>query len=472
MRPLVVFAVPTMSDIPKIDRSASRYVPLVTLSGLALFLFVLLFRGSGFPPRRHGAVKAHPAEAARLPDPAALRTLEARLRAASAADPSKRDPHWALANFYEEEGRIPQASAQLDLITRLGPDGPGERLALANLRLVLQQFRQAEVMYRIVTRLQPRSNQAWQGLATALYAQHRYFEARQAAQQAVLLRPDDLSSRFLLASTTLEYSAEFGNFAAQHRELAEARRDFQKLATAMPSNADVYARLGRACLMLQDWNGAVAALRRALTLSSQPGSFLLLAKAEKGASDTAAAQDVLAQGLARYPNDAALHDVRGQQLQALADGTPDQALAEFQKAIALQPKNEKFLEHEGVALIQVGHLPEARDAFVTAIGLAPDRAFPYQQLAVVYTRLGDVAKARTADRAASAVVFNTQQLHQIQDLSALHPGSVPLRLILADRYHDLGMAGAARDQYLQAVRLDPKNARARKALAGLNETGR
>lgn len=406
------------------------------------------------------------------PDPAALRSVE-KMRAAAAAHPDDRSARWALANFYMEAKQLPQAAAQLDVITRLGPSSPGEALALANLRLLLQQFPQAEAMYRLATRRQPGSAQAWQGLSTALYEQSRYWEATQAAQRAVQVSPGDAGSRFLLASATLEYGAQFSNLTTQHRALAQARDGFQKLSTVMPDNADVYDRLGKACLLLQDWKGAATSLRRALTLSPRPATYARLAQAEKGASDTTAARDALEQGLAHYPDDADLHDLHGLLLQSGAQpGAAGQDLAEFQKAVALRPEDERYLEHEGAALVRAGRLPDARTAFVSAARLDPARPFPYQQLAVIYTRLGDAQRARQADQAAAALVFDAQQLHQIEFLSGVHPESVPLRLILADRYLALGKRGAARDEYLQAGRLDPGNRRVQRGLASLKGASR
>lgn len=392
------------------------------------------------------------------------------MRAAEAARPRDRTTHWALANFYMEARQSLKAAAQLDLITRLGPSGPGEALALGNLRLLLRQYPQAEAAYRVAARRRADDVQAWQGLSTALYAQSRYWEAMQAAQRAVRLRPDDSGGRFLLASALLEYGAQFSNVTTQHRTLAQARGGFQQLCASLPDSADVYDRLGKACLLLQDWNGAVAALRRAAALSPRPETYGRLAQAEKGASDTAAARVTLEQGLARFPGDADLHDLHGLLLQSGAQpGAAGQDLAEFQKAAALRPGEEKYLEHEGAALVRSGRLPEAREVFVNAARLDPARPFPAQQLAVVYTRLGDAHQARLADQTAATLVFNGQQLHQIEFLSGVHPDSVPLRLILADRYRALGRTGAARDEYLQAGRLAPGSERVRRGLAALQK---
>lgn len=455
----------------------SNRLPALVILGLVAVIGATASRRYVAPPLRQiGArtsapqISAPPTSMPLPPDQAAVRSQETKLRVAAAAHPDDRGAHWALANFYMEAKQKPEAVAQLDVITRLGPSGPGEALALANLRLLLRQYPQAEVLYHVAARRPQDALQAWQGLSTTLYAQNRFWEAMQAAQRAVQARPTDPGSRFLLASATLEYGAQFSNLTTQRRALAQARDGFQKLAAVPPGNTEVYDRLGKACLLLQDWNGAVAALRRALALSPRPETYARLAQAEKGVSDTAAAQDALEKGLARYPASADLHDLHGQMLQSgTQPAEAGQDLAEFQKAVALRPKNERYLEHEGAALVRAGRLPEARTAFEEAARLDPTRPFPPQQLAVIWTRLGDAQKARQADQTAAALVFNAQQLHQVEFLSGAHPGSVPLRLILADRYLALGQRGAARDEYLQAASRDPGNAHVRQRLATLQE---
>lgn len=460
--------------MPRMGEASSppvKRLAVILVLGALAGVSAVAYRSHILTLRRQAEARSAATMASPVPggqDAAKWAATEAHLRAAVAAHPGDRDARWALANFYGQAGNAPQAGAQLDALTRLGPRSPAERLTLGNLRLLLSQYAQAEAMYRSVLKIQPRSEQAWQGLATALSEQRRFFEARQAAQQAVRIRPEDPGGRLLLASITLQHAKQFSNFAAQHQELVQARREFLRLTQIMPQNSEVYIRLGTACLLLQDWDTALSSLRHALALTPRPDVYLQLARAERGTSDTAAALNTVSQGLSRFPQDADLHDLRGQLLLSSAQaGAADQALKEFQQALSLRPRDEILLEHVGGALLRAGRLREAQSDFETAASLDPQRAFPVQQLAVIYTRLGDVSRARQADRAAAALIANARQLDQIQILSAVHPDAVPLKLVLADRYRTLGKAGLARDEYLQALDLDPGNVRARQGLAAL-----
>ena len=69
---------------------------------------------------------------------------------------------------------------------------------------------------------------------------------------------------------------------------------------------------------------------------------------------------------------------------------------------------------------------------------------------------------------ATSMAANENQLHQIQLLSTQYPDDINLHLILADRYMDLKQPGPAKDEYSQALKIDPKNGRAKKGMAKLD----
>ena len=451
-------------------KSTKRLLSIAFL-GLAAVVGATTYRGRVLTMRRQAAASVPLPAAPVVPDSQALSAQEASLRWAASAHPADHHARWELVNFYMQNGQSGKAAAQLDAITRQGSQSSAESLSLANVRLLLKQYPQAAAMYRKTIQRLPKNVEAWQGLATALFRQQRFLEAMRTARQAARLAPNDPGTHLVLASSALAYGMQFGNRLTHRDALVSAHTEFQNLTKILPDSADVYFQLGRVDIVLQHPDDAIPALSRSLELTPTPDGYQQLAVAEKDISDTAAALRSVEEGLAHFPDDAALHDLHGQLLQSDArPGAADQALAEFQEAIRLAPSDERFRERAGVALLRGGRLPEARAVFAEAVRLDPNQVFPYQQLAVIYTRLGDVSLARTAEKIANAMAFNGQQLRQIQALTLVHPQSVPLRLILADRYRDLKMTAAARDEYLLVQQLDPGNVRARKSLAALERT--
>lgn len=400
-----------------------------------------------------------------------LHTLDAQaapLLAAVAAHPAALAPRWNLAAFYGNTGQTDKAAAQIDAIDRLHPKDVSSRLALGNTRMLLRQYDRAEQDYRRVLVKNPRQVTASQGLAAALYHQRRYFEAMQAARHAVNLAPKDAGGHLILASAALQYALQFPKASSHANELTLAQSEYRALLHTFPNNGDIFYHLGQAAVGLQQANEAVKNFQKALQLAPRAEIYRDAAKAYVQMGNHPTAQKVAEEGLARFPDDALLHDLRGEMLQTSAAPDADtQALAEFQKAARLQPGNAAYQSDLGTASLRTGNLPAAQAAFETAARLKPERVANYEQLAAIYTRQGDPKRASEAAQSAKAMLFNNQQLQQIQSLLVVHPDSVPLHLIMADRFRDLHLPNPARDEYLLVLRLDPQNARAKQGLAAM-----
>ncbi len=447
-------------------------LPVIAALGVVVIGGALAYRQS-VPTLRPRApviapVSTAPHPAAPPPIPTAVQAQEAPLRAAVTAHPDALGPRWGLVAFYGQTGQRDKAMEQVDAIERLNPKDAPNRMALGNTRMLLHQYGRAEEEYRRVIARQPKSATAWRGLATALFQQRRYFEARQAAQQAVSLTPADVGGHLILASATLEYALQFPNSGSRRSDLALARSEFKKVIQVLPDNAHVYYEMGRTAFGLDQADEAAKYFSRSLQIDPQQDIYWDAAQAYLKKSDRATAQKLVEEGLRRYPDDASLHDLRGTLLQTgTAPDADAQAQAEFQKAVQLRPDAAAFQSDLGTADVRVNDMTGAQAAFEAAVRLDPTRSFPYQQLAGIYTRQGDPRRASEAARLSKAVLFNNQQLEQVQSLLLVHPDSVPLHLILADRFRDLQLTGPARDEYLLVQRLDSGNARARLGLAAL-----
>ena len=405
-----------------------------------------------------------------LPPPvtAAALAQEETLRTAVAAHPNALDPHWALVAFYGQTGQAGKAAKELDTIDRLNPKDAANRMALGNTRMLLKQYASAEADYRQVIARTPKSDTAWRGLAAALYHQKHFFEAEQAARKAVALAPANIGGHLILASSALEYVLQFPNSGSRGNDLALAQSEFQHVVKVIPNNAHVYYELGRTAYGLEQADRAVKNFQRSLQIDPQQDIYWDVAQTYLKKSDRATAQKITEEGLSRFPNDAGLHDLRGTLLQT---GTlPDadaQALTEFQKAVQIAPNSPSFQSHLGTAYVRTGNIPAAQTAFEAAVRLDPNRSFNYQQLAGIYTRQGDPHRASQAAQISKAMIFNSQQLEQLQALLAAHPENITLHLVLADRYRTLHLDGPARDEYMLVQQSMPRNARAQKGLAAL-----
>jgi tetratricopeptide (TPR) repeat protein len=79
---------------------------------------------------------------------------------------------------------------------------------------------------------------------------------------------------------------------------------------------------------------------------------------------------------------------------ALTDaGRPEEGLALFDRALALQPRNALADLNAGIAYLKLGRLEQARQKLETALSISRRSPRALNALGVVYSRLGQPAKA-------------------------------------------------------------------------------
>lgn len=188
------------------------------------------------------------------------------------------------------------------------PQGAADRATLAGLYLQrsretgsFEDYRHAETFARESIALRSaRNSHAHRILAAALLTQHRFTEARAAAEQLVALFPDEPAHRALLG----EIQLELGDYEAAGATFDGLRREHEHMAVA--------PRLARWAEVRGDREGELAALRsvahKALYRSDLPReqvAWFHLRLADHlirfGAFDEA--RTVIATGLAEEPND-------------------------------------------------------------------------------------------------------------------------------------------------------------------------
>jgi serine/threonine protein kinase/tetratricopeptide (TPR) repeat protein len=102
-------------------------------------------------------------------------------------------------------------------------------------------------------------------------------------------------------------------------------------------------------------------------------------------------KDSLRQAEARNPDIAAAHRVEGYLL--YHEGLYEQAVAEFDRAIELQPGNAMAFIYEGKAYQDNGQLPQSRTAFENAVKAEPNYFRTWQNLGSFYLWSGEISQA-------------------------------------------------------------------------------
>ena len=407
-----------------------------------------------------------------MKDPRA-KALDAEVAArqkAVAANPKDVQARWDLTASYQRIGLLDLAAEQVEEIIKLEPENQNAATSLGDAYLLLRQTEKAEAAYLNVTKRWPKLTAGWQGLSAARYQRRDYRGAIQAIRTAVKLEPRNDNHRYILATSIIQGVQESPTPQVYGPLLAAARSDLLKLVKTWPMPGEIHFRLGGIAGLLGDNAGAVKHLREAVkAMPTRPDVIIQLAESliASGNRQEAAkiADDALAKGLKAAP----LYDIRGRLYQGSTDPAVRQkAIAMFEEAVKLNPNHPRYLERLGGELARVNRLEEARKALERALLLNPERAFPYQQLSAVYTRLGDTQRASNAAKMATQMVYNEQQLRRLEELSMSEPENLNLQLVLGDRYRDLKMTSAAREKYLIALQLQPGNKRAQDGLKALD----
>lgn len=182
-------------------------------------------------------------------------------------------------------------------------------------------------------------------------------------------------------------------------------------------------------------------------LSSTALTYIGRDDAEKGNVDKGIAE--FKRALEIDPNNFAAHSNLGFAL--FQTGHVDEAIIEYRKALAILPEFVKALTNLGVALMQKGQLDEAIAQFQKILETDPRNADAYANWGNALLQKGEVAEA----------IVHYQKALEIDPNNA-------------DAHNDLGAAltrkgqlAGAMEQFQEALRLDPGSANARSNLASV-----
>jgi len=147
---------------------------------------------------------------------------------------------------YLGEGKTDQSIAELQTVVRRRPDFAPAHFVLARAYAAKGDLANAEVEYRRVIQLNPRSESAFNNLGFVLLEEKKLSEARQAFQQLLALNANYANAHFGLGSVAF---AE-GNYQ-------QAVEEYKQAAQQEPDMEGVYYRLGQAQVKLKLYDDAI-----------------------------------------------------------------------------------------------------------------------------------------------------------------------------------------------------------------------
>ena len=359
-----------------------------------------------------------------------LEEARAAFLVAAEQSPDNAEVHAGLGGALLQMQRFDEAGASLSRALELNPRNRTARQNLAELRRMQGRYEESVEWYRKVLAKDPLNSAAHTNLGFALFEWKRYQEAVESMDRALELAPespkvldlylltgralhalgrlDEAEQRFLRAvgndpddpAPLIDLSGlrfaqqridEANDYLRQAQELAhgntaalqvvaEAFRNRGRYDKALeayravlaldPEFAMAHAGMGVALFRLERYEEAIESLDRSLSLHSIP--------------PTATARLVL----------------MGRAAQAL--GRLDAAVAHYERAVEIDPRNPDALDHLAAARFEHTRYQEALDLYRTLREVRPDDAQVHAKIGVVLHSLGRPAEAlRNFERALS-----------------------------------------------------------------------
>lgn len=309
---------------------------------------------------------------------------EQELKKAIDASPKAASLQFALGTLYEKTGTPDKAvEVYRTLISRNGtkPDGLQARNYLGELWFKQAKYDEAGQLAAEVLKENARDNRA-------LLLQGRVALQRRDAVSAI--------SSFRSVLKDQPESAEaltlLGDAHAQNREPELAREHFHKAVEANPRNVAGRVRYAQFLASSGDRGTALKEIDRALAIDGDDVSALSTkAEIQANSRDLSGAESTLRKLKNAHPKNPVGHYLTGQLF--VGQKKYDQAIQEFEQAIALAPGSPDALTAVISAHLASGHPERAEKRIETALKEKPDAALLHNLLGEVYLREKKYAEA-------------------------------------------------------------------------------
>jgi tetratricopeptide (TPR) repeat protein len=393
---------------------------------------------------------------------------EEQLQSAVAANPKSLPAAQALARFYFQQKRTDDYNKVLERIWPLDSKNPKLAFELGVIAHRKKDLGKAITFYRAATRLDPKSQSAWQNLGAAYADLKRYKESRDAFARAAKLGGGDLRIQMGLGI------AQFNN-----GNYAGAEAAFRKAVKLAPNDLQAKKNLAAALIRqnkLKEAEPTLAQLRAKGNTDMEVVQSLAYLYVSSNRQKQAI--ELYKKGIAAHPNAPDLHKNLGTLY--LQTNQNDNAIAEFREALRLKPDDESMVGLLGYLLQQNKKNDEAIALYEAHAAKSP--AF-YQRIADLYRTEGKpdqqteaLVKWTQADSknpdawiTLSSVYEEQKKLKEAREALehgiAANPEQVQLLKTLASFQKRQGNSGQAEDTLRNALKKAPGDASLHAALA-------
>lgn len=327
-----------------------------------------------------------------------------------------------LGLAYVQSSRTPSGIEQLQKATTLSTCSADAYVTLGGLYYAQNDTAKALEAYQAATKIDPQNADAFYMVGVLQYLERQLDPAAKALESAVTLRPDFVQAHFALgsvhylqgafqkAATERELTVKLApNEPYYHESLAYAYERLGRLddaiaayqkAIALQDNAQTRMFLGMVFTRQQKYDAAIAELQKSIALNPADNF------AHSALGDAYAGQAKWNEAIAAYQNALTRKDDLSTRLQLastyIAQGKTDNAIGEYQKAAALDPKEPTARILLANLYSTLGKLDDAVKEYRAALAIKPDNVDAYLAIAgVEYKRCNLSAATQAANSAAS-----------------------------------------------------------------------
>jgi tetratricopeptide (TPR) repeat protein len=370
---------------------------------------------------------------------------ESEWRQAVALRPDLTDAQRALAGLELRRGDVDALAATAQQIIVGAPYAPDGYLMKAMAEMARQKYSDAQQDLTKAMGIAPRSPAPYVQMGNLYQLEKQYGEAVKSYQQAL---DKDPSSTDALQGMMNVYLVQ----KEQDQAIAAARAQVAK----SPNTGGFYDLLGTALFQKKDFAGAESAFRKALELDGNNSDALLKlgeVQVAQGSVDQALA--LYQQSIKDHPREIAFYILAGEMYESQKNW--EQAKAMYQKALALQPDNPRASNNLAYLLLQQGGNVDMALAMArTARRGMPDSSNAADTLGWAYFQKGVYQ---------SAIQMFQESLRLSERRGGGDDPTVHYHLGLA--YQKVNQLGEARQQLERALKINPNDSDARKALSEL-----
>ncbi|MGD0163805.1 MAG: tetratricopeptide repeat protein [Candidatus Sulfotelmatobacter sp.] len=359
--------------------------------------------------------------------------------------PDLTDAQRALAALAVRHGDLDALTQTAQQIIANAPYAPDGYLMRALAEMNRQKYSDAEQDLHKAMEIVPGSPAPYVQMGNLHQVQKQYAEGIKFYQQALDKDPSSTDALQGIMNTYLAQKQPDQAIAAARAQVAKS-----------PNTSGFYDLLGTALYQKKDFGGAHTAFQKAIELDKNNSDALLkLGEVQAAEGSVSQALVTYQQSIKDHPHEIAFYILAGEMYESQSNW--DQAKGMYQKALEIQPDNPLASNNLAyVMLEQGGNVDVALEMAQTARRGMPDSSNAADTLGWAYFQKGVYR---------SAIDMFQESLRLSEKRGAADDPTVHYHLGLA--YQKANQPAQARQQLERALKINPNNSEARKALAEL-----